>query len=164
MELGIEKLESTSDEEDINIEQLLNEYRQLYTGQPVWRLVQDIQRQTMIYTNIIEQLKEGKSAATIRLQLEGLELVPSGTLPNPDVPELLNKAFMKIGRYRRAMVEIVKRFGGEMLQELSFEVGLTVSVGVDLGFPPAMTIAVEHTATAQTAIQWSNRTAPVREP
>jgi hypothetical protein len=164
MEPGIQKLESDSEEQDINIEQLLNEYRQLYTDHPVWRLAEDLQRQAMIYTNIIEQLKAGKSAAAIRLQLEALEMVPSGTLPNPDVPELLNKAFTKIERYRRAMVEIVKGFGGDLLKELSFEVGLTVSVGVDIGFPPAMTIAVEHTATAQTAIQWSNQTASVRAP
>jgi hypothetical protein len=162
MDEGIHKLESYSEEENINVEQLLNEYRKLYTDQPVWKLVEDIQRQAMIYTNIIEQLKTGKSASTIRLQFEALELVPVETLPNPDVPELLNKALAKIAQYRKALINIVKSVGGDLLKELSFEAGLTVSVGVDIGFPPAVTIAVEHTATVQTGISWSNQTASVR--
>jgi hypothetical protein len=51
-------------------------------------------------------------------------------------------------------VEIVKRYGGALLNELSFETGLTVSVGVDIGFPPAITIAVEHTATVTETLEF----------
>jgi hypothetical protein len=154
MDEGIRKLESYSETQELNIEELLREYRNLYPHRPVWQLVEDLQRQAMIYTNIIEQLKQGKSAADIRQQFEALDLVPEGYLPNPNVPALLNKAFTKVARYRRALIDIVKGFGGEILNELSFELGLTVSVGVDVGFPPAITIAVEHTATTQTVVRW----------
>jgi hypothetical protein len=43
-------------------------------------------------------------------------------------------------------VEIVKSYGGQLLNELSVELELTVSVGVNVGIPPSLSIAVEHTA------------------
>jgi hypothetical protein len=147
---GIAKLEEVADTADLNIDQLLKEYRVLYAQRPLWRLVEDIQRQAMIYTNIIELLKQGQSAQTIREKMEELGLVPPGKLPNPNVPALLTKALNKIAQYRRALVEIIKRYGGEILNEMEFETGLTISVGVAIGFPPAVTIAVERTATTQT--------------
>lgn len=80
--------------------------------------------------------------------------MPVEVLPNPNEMALLNRAFGKIAQYRRALVEIIKRFGGELLNELEFEVGLSISVGVDIGFPPAVTIAVEHTAVARTVTSY----------
>jgi hypothetical protein len=137
---GIAKLEEVADTADLNIDQLLKEYRVLYAQRPLWRLVEDI----------IELLKQGQSAQTIREKMEELGLVPPGKLPNPNVPALLTKALNKIAQYRRALVEIIKRYGGEILNEMEFETGLTISVGVAIGFPPAVTIAVERTATTQT--------------
>jgi len=43
---------------------------------------------------------------------------------------------------------------GELLNELEFEVGLSISVGGDIGFPSAVTIAVEHTAVARTVTSY----------
>ncbi len=129
---------------------MTTEYARLHSHRPLWQLVEDIQRQAMLYSNIIELLKSGKSAEEIRSTIEGLGLVPTGKLPNPNVPALLNKAFNKVAQYRRALVEIIKGYGGALLNELSFEVGRTISVGVSIGFPPAVTIAVEHTATVKT--------------
>jgi len=150
MEDLIYKLESYSQTEEIDVKQLLEAYKQDNRKRPVWDMVEDIQRQAMLYANIIELLKSGKSAAAIRSKFEGeLGLMREGTLPNPNVPAQLTKAFQKISQYRKALVEIIKRFGGELLNELSFEVGLTVSVGVSVGFPPAVIISVEHTATVQ---------------
>ena len=103
----------------------------------------------MVYTNIIEQLGDGRSAEQIRSTIGGLDLVPASHLPNPNVPALLEQVFMKIARYRNALVEVIRRFGGELLNELEFEFGLITSVGVNVGFPPSVSIAVEHTASTQ---------------
>jgi hypothetical protein len=145
----IYKLESYPESIDIDIDELLKIYKQVYPDRPLWKMIEDIERQAMLYTNIIELLKSGKPASTIRKNFEALDLMPPNILPNPNVPALLTKAFNKVSQYRKALVEIIKRYGGELLNELSFEVGLTVSVGVDVGFPPSITIAVEHTATIQ---------------
>jgi hypothetical protein len=133
---------------------LIKEYRLLHSWRPLWQLVEDIQRQAMIYSNIIELLKSGKSVQEIRSTIEGLDLLPEGKLPNPNMPALLTKAFNKVAQYRRALVEIIKGYGGALLNELSFEFGHTISVGVSIGFPPAVTIAVEHTATAKTTTMY----------
>lgn len=147
---GIRKLEQYGDTEEIDVEQMVKEYGLLHSRRPLWLLVEDIQRQAMIYSNIIELLKSGKSAQEIRSTIESLDLLPEGKLPNPNMPALLTKAFNKVAQYRRALVEIIKGYGGALLNELSFEVGHTISVGVSIGFPPAVTIAVEHTATVKT--------------
>jgi hypothetical protein len=151
---GIHKLEQYGDTEDLNIELLLKEYAILYPKRPLWQLVEDIQRQAMIYSNIIELLKDGKPAQEIRSTIESLALVPEGKLPNPNIPALLAKAFNKVAQYRRALVEIIRHYGGPLLNELSFEVGYTISVGVNIGFPPAITIAMEHTAIAKTVTEY----------
>ena len=146
---GIDKLENFEDSIEIDIEELLKVYKRIYPDRPIWKMIEDIQRQAMLYTNIIELLKSGKSASMIRSKFEALGLMPQDILPNPDVPALLTKAFNKVSQYRKALVEIIKRYGGKLLNELRFEVGLTVGVGVSIGFPPAVTISVEHTATTK---------------
>jgi hypothetical protein len=138
----------------LDVEQVLKEYTALHAKQPLWRLIEDIQRQALLYANIIELLKHDKSAEQIRLKMEELGLVPPGTLPNPNMPALLSRALDKIAQYRRALVELIRRYGGELLNELEFEAGLTISVGVNIGFPPSVAIAVEHTATARTTIRY----------
>lgn len=151
---GIARLEGYALDEEIDVEQLLKEYRALYAKKPLWCLVEDIQRQAMLYTNIIELLKHGKNAAEIRAKMEELGLVPEKTLPNPNVPALLTRALDKVAQYRRALVEVIKRYGGELLNELEFEAGRTISVGVNIGFPPSVAIAVEHTASVKTVTQY----------
>jgi hypothetical protein len=147
---GIEAIEAASEKAgELDVDELLKDYKKLYPD-PIWRLVEDIERQAMLYTNIIEQIKDGKEASEIRTQFENLGVLPGAKLPNPNVPALLQKAFDKVATYRRALVEIVKRFGGELLNELSFQLERTVSVGVNIGFPPSVSIAVEHTAQVTT--------------
>jgi hypothetical protein len=147
----IYKLESFAYTLEIDVGQLLDEYKSVYRERPLWRMIEDIQRQAMVYTNIIELLKSGKQAPEIRTTFEALNLVPPGMLPNPNEQLLLDRAFGKVAQYRKALVEVVKRFGGQLLNELGVELGLTISVGVDIGFPPSITIAVEHTAVTKTS-------------
>lgn len=63
---GIEKLEAASEKAgvELDVTELLKEYRKLYPA-PIWRLVEDIERQAMLYSNIIEQIKSGAEAPEI---------------------------------------------------------------------------------------------------
>jgi len=155
MDQGIEYLEKNIESiETLGIKPILYEYRKLYSDRPLWHLIEDMQRQAMVYTNIIDQLKSGKSASEIKQRFEELDLVPANTLPNPNVPALLTVAFDKISKYRNGLVEFIKGHGGELLNELSIALELTVSLGVDIGFPPAVTFAVEHTAKVEAVKQF----------
>ncbi len=151
MDQGIEYLEKNIEYlETSGIESILYEYRKLYPGpadRPLWHLIEDIQQQAMVYTNIIDLLKSGQTASDIKKRFEELDLVLVDTLPNPSKPAILTFALDKISKYRNALVEFIKKHGGEFLNELSVELNLTVSMGVDIGFPPSVTLAVEHTAT-----------------
>lgn len=150
---GILKLENYADTEVIEVESLLKDYQQLYSFRPIWHLIQDVQQQAMVYTNIIEQLKSGTNSETIRPRFEQLGLVPVGKLPNPHEDALLTKAFNKLSQYRTLLLEIVRRHGRQLVMELSFEAGLTVSIGVNLGFAPSVVIAVEPSANVEATIQ-----------
>jgi hypothetical protein len=111
---------------------------------PLWHLVEDIQRQAMVYMNIIDQLKSGEAPTMIKPRSEELHLVPVNTLPNPNGLRLLNWALDKIERYREALVDIVKRHGRTLLfDDLNFARELTPSVALEIGFPPAVSIGVE---------------------
>jgi hypothetical protein len=111
---------------------------------PLWHLVQDMQRQAMVYTNIIDQLKAGEEPADIKRRFEDLHLVPVGTLPNPDGLRLLNRALDKIERYRKALIDIVKRHGRTLVfDDLEFARELSPSVALEIGFPPSISIGVE---------------------
>src|SRR3982074_3943634 len=125
--VGIDKLEYATESVDFDVKLMLEEYRKLY-GKPLWRLVEHIEQQAMIYTNIIEQIKSGQTAEDIRKRFESLGLVPPQLLPNPNIPALLQKALDKVATYRRALVDIVRYLGGELLNELEFELESKVSV------------------------------------
>ena len=76
--------------------------------------------------NIIEQIKKGEPAEAIRKRFQELGLLPGATLPNPNIPALMQKAFDKLSAYRRALVEVVKKYGSDLLNELNFELEHTV--------------------------------------
>ncbi len=67
---GIGKLELATESPgaEIDVDHILREYRKLYP-KPIWRLVEDIERQGMLYSNIIEQIKSGQEAPEGKLPL-----------------------------------------------------------------------------------------------
>jgi hypothetical protein len=106
-------------------------------------MIEHLQRQAMVYTNIIEQIKSGRSATDVRQQFEELELVPSRILPNPSAKRMLDFCFKKISRYRQVMVDFVETRGNDFITRLSDEVGLAAGLGLELGFPPAISLNFE---------------------
>jgi hypothetical protein len=153
MERGIGSIEElTSDTYDkLDIGEIVRLYFEYHQEKADWKLLTHLQRQAMVYANIIEQVKAGRSAPDIRRQFEELELVPPGVLPNPH--GLLDFAFRKIDRLREAMVDFVKHRGKEFLEQLSIEFGLTVGIGVGLGFPPSISLIVEQAATLSVGVE-----------
>lgn len=151
MERGISCIEDlTSDTYDkLDIAEIFRRYYEYHSEKADWKLLTHLQRQAMVYANIIEQVKAGRSAPDIRRQFEELELVPPGVLPNPH--GLLDFAFRKLDKFREGMVDFVKHRGKEFLAQLSLEFGLTVGIGVGLGFPPSISLIVEQAATLGSA-------------
>jgi hypothetical protein len=147
MERGIGYIEElTSDTYDKpDIRKLVEHYIEHHQEQADWKLLTHLQRQAMVYANIIEQMKAGRSAPDIRRQFEEFELVPQGVLPNPH--GLLDHAFRKTDKLRELMIDFVKHRGKEFLAKLSIDFGLTVGIGVELGFPPSISLIVEQAAT-----------------
>ena len=145
----IQKLELTSDkpEAEIPIDEILEVYKDVHEhGKPIWKLSDHIQRQAMYYTNVVEQLKQGKSAASIRATYVSLELLPGTSLPNPFGQKQLRWALNKIDSFRRALIDIVKKYGKELMIEISLDLDCPVSIGVNMGFPPSLTISTEINA------------------
>jgi hypothetical protein len=130
---------------EVVVDGLWDYYReQLPSERPLWLLVKDMQRQAMVYMNIIDQLKSGEDPTHIRMRFEELELVPENTLPNPFGLSLLHRALDKVTRYREALLDIVKRHGRTLVfDNLDFPQELTPSVALEIGFPPAVSIGVE---------------------
>ena len=131
------ELEKQSRCSDMNVEYLVNFYKRYYPGEAVWRLVQDINRQLLVYHNIVEELKREYSnlpvqqtspplekpspvannlearARFIKEKYETLKLLPEGELPNPFFDWSLETAFNKIRNYSKDLVKIARSFAFE---------------------------------------------------
>ena len=139
-------MERTTDLGELDIEEVFAFYQHEYEEQADWKLIEHLQRQALVYTNIIEQLKGGRSAAIIRLTFEQLDLVLPGVLPNPNGNRLLNYAFDKLSKYKQGMIDFARTRGTAFVGTLSTEVGLAASIGVELGWSPAFQINFQSQA------------------
>jgi hypothetical protein len=157
---GIPLLEESSEgADDIDLEMVVEHY-QIHSEKPFTQLVEDMHKQAMVWANIIERVKAGDQPTFIRSRFQHeLQLVPlTAQLPNPDGLALLNKAANKLSKYRNAMVTFIRKWGGKFLDELSLETDFAVGLGVELGFPPAISLTVEHTLSEG---HWGAHTAKV---
>jgi hypothetical protein len=174
MEERIRALEDAVETGDLDVVALLEQYKKEYP-RPHWQLVTDIQRQALIHYNIIEALKQGQTPTEIRQRFGAapelpdddeheapsptpnreprLSLVPEAYLPNPNGLALLRTSFEKVGRYRDALIAVVRDHGAPLLAELSFQVGYTTTVSVNVGLPPSVSFGIEYTA--QTTPHWA---------
>jgi len=158
-------LEDETQKADMNIEFLVEQYKQVLPHEPVWSLVQDIHRQAAIYNNILEEIKKfprelpsqvdgtteaqqygDKFARDIKAKYEKLGLVPENFLPNPLLDRLTEYVLDKLDRSTKALVKLIHGYGSDLLQELRFRPGVTVALQVQVGWPPTVTVGVERTA------------------
>src|SRR5215211_1913952 len=114
---------------------------------PLWRLVQDIQRQAAVHANIIEHLKAGENVSDVRrLFYDELGLVSSDEIPNPRVAEAIAKAFKKVSHYGTTLVILIRDFGRNLIGESELLVApeYTTTLQAQLDFTgPSVTVGIQ---------------------
>jgi hypothetical protein len=143
----VQELEKEADRGEIDIDRMIELYSKEFPRRPVWHLVQDIMRQALIYNNILEEAKrlDGQAEA-IKQHYESLKLVPANSLPNPETPRLVKQALDKVQTYGRALIGVVSSYNSDLLNEVRMQPGYTVTLQVEIGWPPALSLGVERTA------------------
>jgi hypothetical protein len=141
----LNQLEEQADFGEMNIDYLVKLYKQKYPGEAVWALVQDINRQALIWYNVLETLKRSpEQRANLREVYEDhLQLLPKGSLSNPFWPFDVDRAFEKLKNYSKGLLKLARSYTLELLAELNVEPGITATVQVQLGLPPSLTIGME---------------------
>ena len=149
----IAELEEQADSSEMNIDYLVKLYKQKHPGEAVWALIQDINRQALVWYNVVERLKRGPSQCTnLREDYEDhLQLLPPGSLSNPIWPFDVDRAFEKLKNYSKGLIKIARSYTLELLTELNVEAGIAVSVQIELGLPPSLTIGMEKSLSASLA-------------
>ncbi len=150
----IETIEKEAHNKEINVSVLVREYTDHISEKPLLRLVQDINERIGIYTNLLEEIKRlsprepqqnyDQDAADIKIKFEQLGLIPLHNLPNPTTAErIVNYVLEKIGRFGRALVEIMAKCALELRREIRIDPSVTLLLEVELSLIPKFTIGVE---------------------
>jgi hypothetical protein len=140
-------LEEEADSEEINIDHLVKLYKHKHPGEAVWSLSQDINRQALIWFNVLETLKRGDANQRAGLKKdyeEILQLLPEGSLSNPNWPFDVDRAFDKLRNYSKGLLKLARSYAMELLAELNVQPDITATVQVQLGLPPSLTIGMER--------------------
>lgn len=140
----LDELEEQADSGEMNIDYLLKLYKQQYPGEAVWALIQDINRQALVWYNVLEALKSSpKQRANLKEDYEDhLQLLPKGSLSNPIWPFDVDRAFEKLKNYSKSLLKIARSYTQELLTELNVESGITATFQVQL-MPPSLNIGIE---------------------
>src|SRR5262245_42452946 len=140
----LEELEEQADSGEMNIDYLVKLYKQQYPGEAVWALVQEINRQALVWYNVVETLKRSpEQRANLRKDYEEhLQLLPKRSLSNPNWLFDVDRAFEKLKNYSKGLLKVARSYTLELLAELNVEVGITATVQVQLGLPPSLTIGM----------------------
>jgi hypothetical protein len=148
-------LEDEAEKENMNMDDLVRQYKHWLPNEPIWALVEDIHRQVAVYNNMLEEVKglsvseamapESTGAKTIRDKYEHLNLVPKGFLPNPSAANLAQYVLDKINAFAKGLLQVMHNYGSELLRELRFQHGTTVALQVEVGWSPKLTVGVERT-------------------
>ncbi len=144
----LDELEEQADSGEMNIDYLVKLYKQKYPGEAIWALVQDINRQALVWYNVLETLKRSPTQrASLKEDYElHLQLLPPNSLSNPIWPFDVDRAFAKLNKYSKGLLRIVRSYTQELLAELTIESGITATFQVQL-MPPSLAIGIEKTLT-----------------
>jgi hypothetical protein len=151
----LDELEQQADWGEMNVDYLVKRYRHVYPGEAVWALVQDINRQALVWHNVLETVKRANEPqrTELRKQYEDtLKLLPERSLSNPNWLFDVDRAFEKLKNYSKGLVKVARSYSLELLAELSAEVGTTATIQVQLGLPPSLTIGMEKSLSAGMAL------------
>ena len=108
----LKELEEQADSGEMNIDYLVKLYKQKYPGEAVWALIQDINRQALVWYNVVETLKRGPDQReNLREDYEDhLQLLPKGSLSNPFWPFDVDRAFEKLKNYSKGLLKIARSY------------------------------------------------------
>ena len=151
--MGNSKIDTEGKRDETDVDKKIREYKK-DKPKPVWQFVKDIQLEALFYANIIEQINSGtvvgnKKDLKTRLEKIGMKFPIFGdSLQIDDQSKLLQEIIDRVSACQEALVEVVKKYGGELLNELEFEADQYQSaiVGVNAGLQPSISISVVHTA------------------
>lgn len=148
----VQEIERQSDAGAINLDELIRRYHQEY-DRPTLMLAQDLQERAMIYSNVVESLKEapdvGEAARTLKARYEELGLIGEvNQWPNPLGSRLMRHALDKLSQFRHAMLELLRTRGRQLLRELNFDPSLAVALQLSLGTDTSFAITVQAQVTA----------------
>jgi hypothetical protein len=153
-----EVLEEASEKTEINTSYVTRMYRETVQEKPLLRLVQDVHERIAVYHNILEELKtgardeptspaaggQGTVAQQIRARYEGLKLVPEGKLPNPFPWEIVEYVKRKLRKYSALLLDLMATHTEEIVGEMKMTHKSTVVFQVQIGWPPSLTVGIEH--------------------
>lgn len=148
----IQEIERQSDAGAINLDELIRRYHQEY-DRPTLMLAQDLQERAMIYSNVVESLKQAPevetAARTLKKRYEELGLIgQENQWPNPLGSRLMRHALDKLSQFRNAMLELLRTRGRQLLRELNFDPSLAVALQLSLGTNTSFAITVQAQVTA----------------
>ena len=136
----MDELERQADCSEMNIEYLVKLYKRHHPGDAVWRLIQDINRQVTIWTNIVEGIKRADdpeaAAQNFKRRFEKeFKAVPPGSI---DFWALdLEKGFKKLANYGKGLLKIARSHFEELASDLNVQPGTTVTMEAQIGLSPS---------------------------
>jgi hypothetical protein len=151
----ISELEKAAHEKDINVSHIVRLYRERFADQPLLHLIQDINQQVGIYSNILEEINgmsatdedSNATATAIKKKYEKLELVPLHNIPNPAASSIARYVLDKIAVFGRALIEIMAKHALDIRREIRIEPSVTVLFQVEVGWSPKFILGVEGQGT-----------------
>jgi len=140
--VSLEAETSEKAEPGFNIDRIVLQYKLLEIERPLWQLTEDVLERVYVYSNLIEKLKAGETAADLRQRFTDLEIVPSD-LPNPNDGRLLDYCIKRLSKYRQCLISLATKYGRELLHEMGAH-DLSAGLAVTLGIPPSIELSVGY--------------------
>jgi hypothetical protein len=122
--------------------------------------VQHINQRVGVYSNILEEIKNitptvpvlDQEAVNIKRKYEQLELVDTGTLPNPTAATIASFVLEKLSTFGRALLNILTMYTSDLARELRIEPTVTMLAEIEVGWSPKLVIGVERSGTRADSI------------
>lgn len=143
----LEEIERQSDVGAVNLDLLVELYHKEYAD-PLLHLLEDVQTLASVYSNVFETLKTegdvGEAAAVLKKRYVELGLIPQhNQWPNPLADRLMRHCLDKLHQYRKALLDLIRSRGRQLLAELNFDASMSVSFQLSMGTDTSFAITVQ---------------------